>query len=171
MKALTAALSAALGAPVQQPAVLVEMAFSAPRRWSSFATLAWGGQTWQREAISIEGLDVQPLSLSGTLVIANGDDVAGALVLSEGVQDRAVRIWGYDAAAVGAADVVWLADAVGASAEVSAEEVRIALRDRAEFMLAPRSYVTAQAGFNVLLPPSTVLRINGVDWQLSRSGS
>ena len=171
MKTISAALSAALGAPVQQPAVLVEMAFSVTRRWSSFATINCNGSTWQREAISVEGLDVQPLSLSGTLVIDNGDDVAGSLVLSEGVQDRVVRIWGYDAAAAGAADVVWLAEGVGSSAEVSGDEVRINLRDRAEYMLAPRTYVTPAAGFTVLLPESTVLRINGVDWQMARSGS
>ena len=169
MKDLTAALSAALNAPVQRPGLLVQVGFDTVQRWSSHGTVTWSGHTWTRRDMSVEGLVVQPLRVSGSLVLGNADDVAGTLVLSQGVQDRQVIIYGYDAGALAAADdVVWLCSAVGAAAEVDAAEVRISLRHRSEFTTSPRTYVTPEAGFTHLLPADTVLRINGIDMRLDR---
>jgi hypothetical protein len=169
MKNLSAALSAALGAPVQRPALLIEAGFATVRRWSSFATVAWNGNTWAAEAVDVQGLQVQPLRVAGTLVLNNLDGVAGALVLAEGVQDRSFRIWGYDAAATALADVVWLCDAVGAGAEVDDAEVAITLRHRSEFTFGPRTFVNPYNGFTQLQPAGTVLRINGLDFRLERA--
>ena len=168
MKTLSSALSAALGGPVQRPALLVQVGFSTVQRWTSAATLTWNALTWTARDMRIEGLRVQALQVAGTLVLGNADDVAGTLVLAEGVQDKAIAIYGYDAAATATADVVWLASAVGASAQVSTREVRIALRHRTEFVHSPRTYVTPAAGFTHLLPAGTVLRINGQDMRLER---
>lgn len=166
MRTLSSALSTALAAPVQQPAILVEVGFSTPSRWSSFATLAWNGYTWMKEAIEVQGLAVQALTVSGSLVIGNGDDVAAALVLNEGVADRPIRIWGYDAAATALGDVVLLADAVGAAATIATDAVTITLRAPNEFTLAPRTFVNYAAGFAHLLPAGTVLKINGAAYKL-----
>ena len=168
MNSLTAALSAALGGPVQRPALLVEAGFDTVRRWSSFATLTWNGNTWSTQAMRIEGLQVAALQVRGSLVLDNRDGAAGALVLAEGVQDRSIRIWAYDAAATATADVVWLADAVGAGATISETEVTIALRDAAEATLTPRQFVTAANGFGQLLPSGSVIRLNGQDYRLER---
>lgn len=168
MKTLSSALSAALGAPVQQPAILVQAGFSTVRRWSSFATTTWNGQTWTKEDIQLDQLQVGALRVSGTLVVGNNDDGIGALVLAEGVQDRAITIWGYDAAATALGDVVWLCTAVGASAQVGLRDVRIALRHRSEFMQAPRTFVGPAAGITGLLPAGAALRINGIDYVLER---
>jgi hypothetical protein len=168
MKTLSSALSAAIGAPVQQPAILVQAAFGTVRRWSSFATTTWNGQLWTKEDITLEQLQVGALRVSGTLVVGNNDDGIGALVLSEGVQDRSITIWGYDAAATATGDVVWLCTAVGASAQVGLRDVRIALRHRSEFLQAPRTFVGPAAGINGLLPAGASLRINGIDYVLER---
>lgn len=167
MRSISAALSAALGAPVQTPALLVEMAFSPVKRWSSYANLSWAGETWSQEDVLVEGLQVGALTVSGTLVLGNGDGAAAALVLGQGVQDRAVRLWGYDAAATASGDVVWLADAVAGSAQIGMDAVRIPLRHRCEFTLAPRTFVS-DADFGPLLPAGTVLKINGKDLVLNR---
>ena len=171
MKSLSSALSAALGAPVQRPAVLVQIGFEAPVYWSSFDNLSWNGHAWQRAAVSLEGLQVLPLMVRGTLVLGNASGAVSTLVLADGIQDREIRVWGYDAAATGALDVVWLADAVGASAEISpvSGEVRVSLRHRAELVQSPRVYVTREAGFEQLMPAGTALRINGIDFILQRS--
>jgi hypothetical protein len=168
MRSLSTALAAALGAPVQRPAVLVEAHFDTIQRWSSFATLSWAGQTWTARDVRVSGLQVSALQVAGMLVLGNGDDVAGTLALAQGVQDRAIRIWGYDAAATGLTDVVWLCDAVGSTAQIGPREVRIGLRHRAEFVFSPRTFVNAQSGFTHLLPSGTVLRINGKDLRLER---
>jgi hypothetical protein len=168
MKTLSSALSSALGAPVQQPGFLVQIGFTTVKRWSSFATVTWNGQTWTKEAVTVDGLAVDALRVRGALTIGNADDVIGALILAEGVQDRPISIWGYDAAATDLSDVVWLCDAVGASAEIGQVEARIALRHPGEFQLSPRTFINAAAGFTQLLPAGAVLRINGIDWQLRR---
>ena len=171
MKTITSALQAAQAGPVQQPAWLVEVHFGTVQRWSSRATETWNGHTWTQRDMRVESLSVQPFRITGALVLGNADDVAGTLVLADGVQDRRVVVYGYDGAALAAtADAVWLCDAVGAGAQVGPDEVRIALRHRAEFVQSPRTYVTASAGFNNLLPAGVVLRINGIDMRLERRG-
>lgn len=169
MRTLTTALQTALGGPVQQPAILVEIAFSTTARWSSFSTVTWNSLTWTREAVALESLQAEALRLTGSLVIANQDDAAAALVLNEGVADRSIRIWGYDAAATALSDVVWLADAIGGGCRVSTDSVRIDLRHPAERMLAPRTFVDA-AAFGTLLPAGTVIRIGSTDYRLERRG-
>lgn len=170
MKGLSSALSTALGAPVQQPAILVQVGFTTVQRWSSFNTVSWNSQTWTKEDVGIDGLIVQALKVSGTLIVGNADGAIGATVLSQGVQDRAITIWGYDAAATATADVVWLCSAVGASAQVGQRDVRINLRHPAEYVQSPRTFIGPSAGFNGLLPAGAALRINGLDYTLERRG-
>jgi hypothetical protein len=168
MKSLSSAISTALGAPVQRPAVLVQMAFSPVQRWSSGPTVTFGGQTWAASDIAVEALRVDAFRVTGRLVIGNTDGAIGALCVSAGVQDRAIRIWGFDAAATSAPDFVWLCDCQGSAAEISTREVRLQLRHRAELITAPRTVIGADAGFNQRLGAGTVLRINGIDYRLER---
>jgi hypothetical protein len=168
VRGLSSALAAALGGPVQRPAVLVEIDFSTVRRWSSMGTVTWSGHTWTAQDLRVDGLLVEALRVSGTVVLGNADGAAGALALEEGVQDKRVRIWGFDAAATALADVVWLCDAVAATAQVSERDVRIGLRHKGEFVTAPRAQVLPGNGFTHLLPSGTVLRINGQAVALDR---
>lgn len=170
MRTLSTALSTALGGPVQRPAFLVEAGFATVRRWSSMGSVTWGGYTWAPQSMRLDGLQVQALEVRGTLVLENADGAASTLVLGDGVQDRTFRLWGFDAAATGSLDVVWLADAVGGAAEIapSTGEVRISLRHPAEFVTSPRTFVGPQSGFMQLLPAGTVLRINGQAYTLER---
>ena len=168
MRSLSTALSTALGAPVQQPAFLVEVGFASPRRWSSFATVTWNGFAWTREDVAIDGLQVDALSVRGTLRVGNADDAIGALVLAEDIADKTIKVWGYDAAATALADVVMLCDAVGAAATIDEQRVQISLRAACEFMLAPRTFVGPATGFNGLLPAGATLKINGLDFKLER---
>jgi hypothetical protein len=169
MKTISSPLAAALAAPVQQPAWLVEMHFGTVQRWSSMATVTWNGHTWARRDMRVDGLNVQPFKVGGSLVLGNEDDGIGTLLLTEGAQDRRIVVYGYDAGGLtGTADVVWLCDAVGSAAQLSETEARIALRHRSEFVQSPRTYVAPAAGFTQLLPADTVLRINGIDMRLER---
>lgn len=168
MRSLSSALSTALGAPVQQPALLVEAEFSTVYRWSSFATVTWNGATWTKDDVAIDGLAVDVLRIRGSLAIGNADDVIGTLVLGEGAAGRRIRVWGYDAAATALADVVLLCDAVGGAAQITGARVVIGLRAKCEFTLAPRTFVNRQAGFTNLLPDGALLRVNGIDLRLAR---
>ena len=168
MRSLSSALSTALGAPVQQPAILVEVGFATPRRWSSFADVTWNGLAWTKEDVALSGLQVDALRVRGTLTVGNADDAIAALVLAEDAADKTIKVWGYDAAATALADVVQLCDAVGAAAAIDEVKVAIALRSPCEFLLAPRTFVGPGAGFNSLLPAGTTLTINGLSFKLER---
>jgi hypothetical protein len=167
MRALTAALQTALGAPVQRPALLVRIDFSTPSRFTTDATLTWDAQTWTRVDLDVQGLLVDALDISGTVVIGNADNVIGALLLNEGSTDKRVRIWGYDAAATALADVVLLGDAVGSTYSLTEREARIELRHRTDHVYGPRTYIGSET-LGPLLPAGTVLRINGADYTLER---
>jgi len=168
VKSLSGALSAALNAPVQQPAILVQAGFSTVRRWSSFSTVTWNGQTWTLEDMAVQDLQIDALRVRGTLVLGNADDAAAALVLAESPADVPITIWGYDAAATALSDVVHLCDAVGAGVSIDERRVSIGLRSPSEFLMSPRTFVGPAAGFNTLLPAGTVLKINGADYRLER---
>lgn len=168
MITLSSALSIALGGPVQQPAIFVQMDFSTPRRWSSFATTSWNGQTWTQGDVQIDGLSSDPLIVRSRLTVGNSDDVIGALLLSEGATDRRVQVWGYDAAAVALADVVPLIDAVGGATSIQAQKAIINLRAPGELLQCPRRFVGSAAGFTSLLPPGFVMKINGIEFTLDR---
>lgn len=168
MRTLTTALNNALAGPVQRPAYLVQLNYSPIQRWSSHETVSWNGNTWTKFDITVQGLQVQALTVRGTLVAGNADDVAGAFVLAQGIQDIPITVYGYDAAATASGDVVLLASAVGGTAEIGLSEVRVSLRHKSEFMQSPRTYVNAANGFTSLQGAGTVIRVNGQDIKLSR---
>jgi len=168
VRTLSSAISAALGAPVQRPAILVQMAFATTARWSSGPTVTFSGHTWPASDIAIEGLRVDALRVSGALIVGNTDGVFGAQCIAQGVQDRAIRIWGFDAAATAAPDFVWLADCQASATTIGTRSVRMQLRHRAELATAPRTIIGTAAGFTQRLAAGTVLRIHGIDYRLER---
>lgn len=168
MNTIGSLLEAALGRPVQSPAVFVEVALVTTRRWSSFADADWNGATWAARDMEVRDLEVQAYTLSGTLILGNADNVAGALQLNEGFKDRSIRIWGYDASAP--SDVVWFCDAVGGGVRVGPNEVVITLRHPCDGLTSPRA-VVSDATFGSCLPDGAVIRINGQDLRLERSNS
>ena len=168
MKTLSSPMYTAYAGAVQRPGYLVSIGFSPVQRYSSQGTVVWNGNTWTAADIKVEGLAVAALQVQGAVIIGNMDDAIGALILAQGVQDRAISIWGFDAAATGSADVQWLCDAVGASATLGTREARISLRHRAEYVSSPRTYVEPSAGFNIVQPAGAALRINGITYILER---
>lgn len=165
MKTLAAAISAALSAPVTTPAVLVQIDFSTPQCWSSYQERTWSGRTWFARPLEVQNLVVQAYSLSGELLLGNHDDQAAALVLGEGITDRLITIWGYDAAAPD--DVVWLATAIGGSAALLPERVVVNLRHPTDGLMSPRTYIEPET-WGPVLPEAASLIINGQPLQLDR---
>ena len=97
--------------------------------------------------------------------IGNADRVMGALVLGEGVAERAIDIW---AVWSGVVEPIHLFSGVGDEAQV-AERVDIALvgeHQRTAFL--PRRFINAASGFRTLLPAGTVVRIGQQTIRLER---
>lgn len=168
MKILGAALSAALAAPVQRPALLVGIWLSTPVFWTSATDVTVRGRTWRSRDVDVVNLSVQAFSLSGTLLIGNADGVAGALLLNDDFCGTLIRIFGYDAAAP--TEVVHIAEAVGgrAVADLDAGVVSVTLRHPCEGMVSPAATLSS-VDLGPMLREGTVLRINGQDLRLARS--
>ena len=96
------------------------------------------------------------------------NDAIGALLLNEGVADRTIMVYGYDAAATDTADVVHLVTCAGGAATISHDRVTISLRAATEYTSAPRDFVNAAAGFTYMVPAGTQLRINGQVYKVER---
>lgn len=169
MRSLSSALATALGAPVQRPAYLVEIGFATPWRASTYATVMFNSFQWTAADVRLERVSVDVGAVRGTVVVGNHDNAIGALVLAEGVSDKTIKIWGYDAAATAAPDFVQLVDARGGAVpEFSATEVQISLRGAAEFLTCPRLMVGPAAGVNTLLPSGAVIKVAGNEYRLDR---
>lgn len=168
MKTLSTPFTNAATGAVQRPAMLVEIGFATPKRYTSAATLTWNSLSWTAEDIRLAGLNVEALRISGTLSIQNLDGVIGGLILGEGIQDKTVKVYNYDAAATALADVQLIADAVASSATINENVVTINLRHKCEFTLSPRTLVNVGSGFTYKLSPGVVLKINGIDYKLER---
>lgn len=168
MKTVGSFLSAALGRPVQQPAIFVEAAFSTTQRWTSGPSTTWNGVAWTSFDVEVQDLLVQAFTLSGTLLLGNSRNESGALVLNEGVTDRSFLIWAYDIAAP--TDVVWMCDALGGACGITEGVLSIALRHPCDGLVSPRTFINA-VDFGPGLPDGAVIRISGTDYQIARKGS
>lgn len=168
MRTLSGAHSTALGANVTRPAFLVDIAFTSTVRYSSYATQTFGGNSYTAADLDVQNLQVEALSISGTIRLGNLDDVIGALILAQGVSDRAINIYGYDAAAVATADFQLLAAGVGSSASIGPRYCTIQIRHPAELSPAPRAMVSHWFGFTQMIPDGKTLQIGDTAYTFTR---
>lgn len=168
-RTVTAALTTEIGRDVVTPGYLVEIGFATPLRLSSRATLSWSGNTWTTWDVRVRGIAVeaQGSTSGGSLVLWNGDYTISALVLGEGVANRAVKIWVfYGDTALAASDPVqvFVGVADDASIDPTSGAVTLSLvQTNAAALFAPRFYVTPENGFSYLPAPGTV-----IDWDGER---
>lgn len=168
MISLSAALQAVHAGAVQKPAWLVYLGFSSPLRLSSFDDVSYDGNNWSAYDVDVSRIRIDAVRIAGELVIQNADDAIGALILNEGVADKTVKIYGYDAGATATDDIVHLITCVGGAATISHDRVTISLRSSASFTASPREFVNAASGFTYLIPIGTQLRINGQIYKVER---
>lgn len=171
MRTLSSAAQTAMAARVTRPIYLVEIAFAPVSRLSTagdvtWNSLAWSGAQWvEVSGLSSDGSGVQRAQLA----IGNVDLVFGSLVLGQGVADRAVTIWGGDAAALATGDPVLVFVGAIASAEVSEQRVTLALSSiGARTQFSPRRFINASAGFNTLIAAGTQIRMGTQTYILER---
>lgn len=166
MRTLSPELLAELALPVTAPGYLVRIAFAIPVYLSTLGDIEWDGNTWLAADVRVAGLSIgERPGQRARLSIGNADRVMGALVLGEGVAERAIDIW---AVWSGVVEPIHLFSGVGDEAQV-AERVDIALvgeHQRTAFL--PRRFINAASGFRTLLPAGTVVRIGQQTIRLER---
>lgn len=172
MRTLTPAADAALASTITRPIALVEIAFSPVSRLSTAGDVTWSGQVWSGgQRVVVSGLSADGAGTqSARLEIGNADLAFGALVLGQGIADRAVRIWTGDAAALADDDLTLAFSGVIASAEVTPAAVTMALvAQGSRTLFAPRRFIGASAGFSRLIPAGTQIKIGATTYTLERA--
>lgn len=172
MRTLSSAAQAALAATVTRPIYLIEIAFSPVSRLSTAGDVTWNSLSWSGgERVAVSGLSADGSGRqSGRVVIGNADLVFGALVLNNGVADRAVTIWSGDAAALATGDLEMVFSGVIGSAETSIEQVVLNLTSQgSRATVCPRRRIDASSGFNHLTPAGKQLRLGNITYTLQRA--
>ena len=171
-RTLSTALSTAVGLDVVSPGYLVEVAFASPLRVSSRGTLSWSGNSWTAWDVRVQGLSVEAggATANGTLVLGNADYTISALVLSEGVANRAVNVWAFYGEAPATADPVQIFAGVADDVQIDPTRGVVTLQlvqANAAALFAPRFYITPESGFSHLPAPGTVIDWDGERYQIA----
>lgn len=166
MRTLSAPLLAELGLTVTRPGYLVQIDFSTPLYLSTLGDISWNGHTWTGADLKVSGLATSESGRqAGRLTLGNAWADYGALVLNEGVADRAIAIY-----AVWAGQIEPLLEfsGVGDAAEVG-DRVSISLAAQGSRSLySPRRFINSSTGFNTLLPAGTKVTIGTQTFTLER---
>lgn len=148
---------------ITSPAYLVKIDFSTVLRLSSRADQSWDGYTWTGGRLG----KVQISVAGGQIELINSDLLAGALVLNEGVTDRAVSIWAFDGDNPATPTAVFVG--VGDKLEIAADRVRITLTAASRrTQYSPRRFINAASGFNHLIPAGSKILWGGQTFVLER---
>jgi hypothetical protein len=112
MISVTSAMLAALGRPITEPGLFVELAFPALTvRVTDRGARSWNSQTWMAASIALSSYSVaDSIAQAISLTIDDADLSFTALALDPLATGRAVRVWYFDAAASATADPVLLFD-------------------------------------------------------------
>lgn len=171
MRTLSVATQADTESTVTTPAYLVWIDFSATLRLSSRGDQSWDGQTWTGGRLGgIGGLSWDGKGQqSGTLELINTDLALSALVLGEGVADRAVRIWKFYGDNPALDDPVAVFYGVMDDADIGADVVRLTLDGQnVRTLSSPRRFIGAGTGFNHLTPAGKKITWGGQTYELVR---
>lgn len=171
MLTLSAAAEAAMAARVTKPLYLVEIDFDPVSRFSTFGDVAWNGLDWSgARSVEVSGLSQSGNGIqSGTVTLGNVDLLIGALVLTQGVASRGVRIWGGDVAALAVGDPVMVFDGVISTPEVDMQRVTLTLTtEGVRTRMSPRRFIGPSAGFSSLIPAGTQIKFGTTVYTLER---
>lgn len=162
-KTLAASIATATGQRITTPGYLVQIDFSTPLRLSSRGDQSWNDYTWTRGRLG----KVDAGEGGGSIELLNADLAMSALVLNEGLADRAVTVWAFYAD--NPTDVEQVFAGVADSTEIGSERVRTRLlpENRAT-QYSPRRFINAAAGFNTLMPAGTRITWGGQTFVLER---
>ena len=131
--------------------------------------MLWNGESWASAYVRIKNLSVD---LSGaqaaTIELGNSDLAWSALLLSEGIARRPVKIWAAYAGALAGGDVVLQFDGIGARARINNGTATITMATPGEERSSPRKVIGAGSGFGQLQPAGTRIAFNGETWVLGR---
>lgn len=163
-KTLAASLVTDTAKRITTPGYLVEINFTSPLRLSTRADQSYGGYSWTGGRLG----KVDAGEGGGSLELLNADLAMSALVLGEGLADRAVTVWAFYAD--NPTDVEQVFAGVADSSEIAVDRVRVRLvPENRRTMYSPRRFINSAAGFNTLAPAGTRVSWGGQTFVLERA--
>jgi hypothetical protein len=166
MRTLSPSLLAELGLTLTRPGYLVFVDFSTPLRLSTLGDISWGGYTWSAADIKVSALTRDEKGdARGSLSLGNALLDYGALVLNEGIADRAIRIYAVWA---GVVEPVEEFNGVGDGCEIGGRVTITLAGQGSRALYSPRRFINASTGFNTLLPAGTKISIGQQTYLLER---
>lgn len=171
MRTLSTPTNNATQLTITTPAFFVELGFSTILHLSTRGDHSWGGYAWTGGRLGrVSGLQWDGKGQqSGSIDLINTDLAYSALVLNEGVADRAVRIWKFYGDNPDTLDPVAVFDGVADTADIGADAVRITLLgENTRTLYSPRRFIGPGTGFNHLTPAGRKITWGGQTIELKR---
>lgn len=167
MRTLDAALITELGLTVTRPGYLVSIGFSTPQYFSTLGDVSFDSKTWYGASLKVEGLQrATKTGRTAMLRFGDSDHAIAALVLNEGIADRAISIYSVYAGAP--THAVLELNAVGDACEIG-DLVGISVIEFATVKAKiPRRRISADTGFNYLIPSGSGIFSNGSVYWINR---
>lgn len=111
MPSVSGPMTTAIGRPINEPALFVEIGLTPVVRLSSRATTTWNALTWTGANIDVTGYEMgMDIVQSLTLSLGDADLSFAALFLNVVATGLAVKVWVYDASALAVGDPVIVFD-------------------------------------------------------------
>jgi hypothetical protein len=158
-------VTTAVAADVTLPGYLVEIGFPSPFRASSRGDVTWSGGIFIASGFTVSGLGGDEV----TLRFFDADVGVTTLILTYGIENLSVKLWGFYAEAPAYDDVFPLFEGRGVGADgntaTGATVVRVGPLAR-ESPYVPRLYATRENGFNWLPPAGKIITFGGERFEL-----
>lgn len=169
-RSISAPTLAAIAAQFTQPGYFVQIDWSSITRLTSRSSRSWNGQFWVGGFVEVRSVTWSADGTQdGTVILQNGTGAYGVVALDEGVADKRVQIWIFDAAATATGDPVKIFDGVGDSCDISPATVTVKLvSQRSGVLNSPRQYITRESGDTIVPASGTVITWGGQTYRLQR---
>ena len=154
--------STVLEGPVTRPGYLVYLGFDSPLRLCSWDDVSYDGHTWSRADVEIKSFKTDDKGQQNiSLVLGNNNYEISAIVLSEGVNGKVIKVWAvYFDSSGSATDPYGLFSGKGDGCDLSKmTSVTInAATVGAATWFSPRKRICESSGFHYLPSPGTVIK-------------
>lgn len=159
-RALSAAQASAILEDVTQPGYLVQIDLASPLRLTTrcgpLGTVTWNGGIFVEASMRLAGVGGPSVAIQ----LIDLDAALTTLILTDTIENKRVRVWGFDGETPSLDDVTPLFDGKGVGAECQTGRGVLTIRAAwhlTEAAYIPRLYCTREAGFSYLPPAGTVV--------------
>jgi hypothetical protein len=173
---ISVSLLADLTAAVTAPGYLLQIDFTSPLRACTRTTLTFQGASFVERGFTVQGLMPSVDSseaVDGTLTMHDPDAAVEQLVLSEGIEEKRIRVWAYSgdvsySSQLDLLNPVLLYDGYGSEAQIDPARATVTITlqaARSLMSVSPRVRMTKETGFTHLPVSGQEYEFGGEKWR------